>query len=375
MIKNLLGKKQEKADPKSDAEVQKLRDKFNEIASTDAKTDKPVEKPAAATPTTIQQPGQPQQQNFEYVDPEKAEENERITNLIMQQIKELIEIDNNLNSKIKEIETKLGENATNLASTKDIVEQFNSRLELIEKNMEKFMGLYEVVTNRFNPFVSEDDAIDQPGKKEEALTQKDPEKDDATGPSLSISDEVKEIIDEAGVEQKLDTEQETIVEDELKKAIEMVGPKAADDMKDDIAKHVQDTVGQELKIAMEKHIKLSNDELKKAMGEMLLETVSHLKQEAKETATPTPPTGTQPADKEVHPDYHFYLSNGTPIKSIQGLKDALKVMDDKTFSSHVTADKNDFADWLRVVLKDNKDADLVAKAKTKEEIAAILGKI
>ncbi len=98
-----------------------------------------------------------QQQQYATVDPERYAENERITNLIMQQIKELIEIDNNLKTKIKELEAKTAEITTSLNASKDVINRFNERLDLIEKNMEKFVGLYEVVTNRFNPFVEDDD--------------------------------------------------------------------------------------------------------------------------------------------------------------------------------------------------------------------------
>jgi len=96
-IKDLLGKKEEK-DPKKDEEVQKLREKFNDIAKTDTpETQKEQPKPVE-TPKPAQQPTDSE---YKYVDPERAEDNERVTNLIMQQIKELIEIDNNLNKKLK----------------------------------------------------------------------------------------------------------------------------------------------------------------------------------------------------------------------------------------------------------------------------------
>ena len=103
LIKNLLGKKDSKDDPKSDEEVQKLREKFNDIVKSEGDEGKTTEekpkeegieaaKPAQgaslATPVQSSASAQAQQQppGYQFVDPEKAEENERITNLIMQQI-------------------------------------------------------------------------------------------------------------------------------------------------------------------------------------------------------------------------------------------------------------------------------------------------
>jgi trimeric autotransporter adhesin len=93
--------------------------------------------------------------SYKMTDPESVMENERVTNLVMQQIKELIQIDNNLNTKLKEIETKVGRASSSFTDIKNTVDRFNERLDFIEKNLEKFMGLYEVVTNIFNPFTIE----------------------------------------------------------------------------------------------------------------------------------------------------------------------------------------------------------------------------
>lgn len=373
VIKNLLGKKDEQ--PANDEEVKKLREKFNNIVNSDA--------PEQA----VQQPANPAQpaQEFQYVDPQKAEDNERITNLIMQQIKELIEIDNNLNAKNKELENKISENASTLSSTKSLVEQFNSRLELIEKNMEKFMGLYEVVTNRFNPFVSEEDddgAVSKPDmmdlhkppveKPQEA--KKEPDMMDMQDTAYGLPDvdkEVTEIIEHTKLD-KIEPEQQTIIKDELKETVKEVGPAEIDKIKDDVAKQVTETVEKELKDAVEHHMKLSNEKLQNAMKEMLLETVKHIK-EAHTTEQPAKPEVQH--TEELHPDFHFNLPDGTPIKRISDLREALKTMDDAHFKEHVDDSHNDFADWLHVVLKDDAMADRIRAEKTKEGIAKILEEV
>jgi len=372
MIKNLMGKKESKPDSINDEEVQKLREKFNNIVSSDNEEKKepssqPINNPNAAQ---TQQP----QQNYQYVDPQKAEDNERITNLIMQQIKELIEIDNNLNAKNKELEVKISDNSGALSETKSIVEQFNSRLEMIEKNMEKFMGLYEVVTNRFNPFVSEeqkDSGSDIEVKGPKVAVVEDAIKDEKN----IIEDEVKEIIVDSGIREKLVTEQQSIIHDELTSAIEAAGAKAeTDEAKKELSTHISSIVSGELKKAMENHIRLSNDDLKKTIKDMLIETISQLKETPKkeEKEHEKVKTPEEKPEEEVHPDYHFYLSDGTPIKSVVGLKNALDKMDDKTFTEHVNEKKNDFSDWIRVVLKNDDIADKIAGEKTKAGIKTVL---
>jgi archaellum component FlaC len=397
MLKNILGKP--KADPNKDAELAKLREKFNTIV----KKEGPAAAPSASVPMqpAANIPNLPQQQ-FKFVDPERAEENERITNLIMQQIKELIEIDNNLNTKIKELESTVDGNNSTLAQTKTIVEQFNTRLELIEKNMEKFMGLYEVVTNRFNPFVSEEevetpsatvveDVISRPAVSEEQVTNRVISRPVVNNEQLIrakapmdeeqlITREIDEIMQ--GTSLQLDMPQKTVVQDELRKAIGMVGPQSMDDVKQELAQHISQTIGQQVQQAMAKHIKVSNDEIKNTMKDLLMETIIHLRQANKEPVTPQQ-TAAQPAspasqtwvDKEVHPDYHFLLPDGTHVRSLRGLIEALKTMDETTFKSHVNAEKNDFAEWIRVVMKKSKLADAIAKLHTRQGIQKALATV
>ncbi len=404
LIKNLIGKKEPKQEPVKDEELQKLRDKFNNIVKSDSTVSEGEHKPQqpsaqpAAGPAKVQPGPQGAADNYQYVDPQRAEDNERITNLIMQQIKELIEIDNNLNAKNKELETKISDNASSLTQTKSIVEQFNSRLELIEKNMEKFMGLYEVVTNRFNPFVSPDAGSENnPGEENVSLSgtsSSHPQKGSAVvedalaeGPK-DVEKEAGDIIVGSGVREKLVTEQQDIIKDEIAQALEKAGPSVeTPEAKKELSSQLSLVVSEELKKSMEHHIRLSNEDLKKAIREMLIEVVGHIRKISSQ-AQPGPAKPAQPAqsaqpvetgnsqaegeEDEVHPDYHFYLSDGTAIKSVAGLKRALEKMDDSTFSEHVTGDRNDFADWIRVVLNNDQVADRMAKEKTKGGIRTVL---
>ncbi|MDD5087074.1 MAG: hypothetical protein PHV16_04965, partial [Candidatus Nanoarchaeia archaeon] len=48
----------------------------------------------------------------------------------------------------------------------------------------------------------------------------------------------------------------------------------------------------------------------------------------------------------------FILCNGQQVKNVKELADALEVLDDDVFNHHVTFDRNDFANWIKDVFKD-----------------------
>jgi hypothetical protein len=83
----------------------------------------------------------------------KEKENKSIMNLLLEQIKELITITNGLNSKLKTHQVRLDSFDSSIQEIKKKSHDFDERMLAFEKNMEKFIGLYEVVTNQYNPFV------------------------------------------------------------------------------------------------------------------------------------------------------------------------------------------------------------------------------
>ena len=100
----------------------------------------------------------------ESIESEEIKKQKTVVNLILQQIKELINITNSLNGKIKSLEPRLEALETSVAQMKQKNEKIDEKLNDFEKNMEKFIGLYEVVTNQFNPFVESADTFDNEEK-------------------------------------------------------------------------------------------------------------------------------------------------------------------------------------------------------------------
>ena len=64
---------------------------------------------------------------------------------------------------------------------------------------------------------------------------------------------------------------------------------------------------------------------------------------------------------EVAPEKVFWCHDGRVIKTMAELKTALDEMSDETFLYHVGGGKNDFSNWVRDVIGDDKlAADLAA---------------
>jgi len=77
-------------------------------------------------------------------------------------------------------------------------------------------------------------------------------------------------------------------------------------------------------------------------------------------------------DQEVAPYQYFILHNGQPIRSMKELLRALEYIDDATFNHHVTSYRNDFANWIRDVIGNEKLSILVQEATDRDSIASVL---
>lgn len=80
----------------------------------------------------------------------------------------------------------------------------------------------------------------------------------------------------------------------------------------------------------------------------------------------------KPTNAVLNPKKYFWLDNGTVIRNIYELSDALKAINDELFSKHVDENKNDFAKWINDVLKNEHLAHKLDNAKTRKEMIEIL---
>jgi len=73
-------------------------------------------------------------------------------------------------------------------------------------------------------------------------------------------------------------------------------------------------------------------------------------------------------ENSIKPKHHFILKGGHRIKSMKELKEAIKFMDKDTFKYHVTKNNNDFAEWVKNIIKDKELSDRIKKSSSKEHM-------
>ena len=71
---------------------------------------------------------------------------------------------------------------------------------------------------------------------------------------------------------------------------------------------------------------------------------------------------------DVNPEHNFWVSDGSILKNINDLLFALKKMKKNVFQAHVNKEKNDFANWINDIIKDEKLAKELYKVKDKKKI-------
>ena len=66
------------------------------------------------------------------------------------------------------------------------------------------------------------------------------------------------------------------------------------------------------------------------------------------------------------PEQCFWCNNGPVLKNLEELANFLPEMNEDTFRHHVNNDKNDFSNWVRDIIGDQKLADNLLSSSTRE---------
>lgn len=77
---------------------------------------------------------------------------------------------------------------------------------------------------------------------------------------------------------------------------------------------------------------------------------------------------------ELSPEKYFVLCNGSTIKDYKELAAILETVGDDVFYYHVTAERNDFANWINDVFGEQELAEKIRHSKSRHEMMAILYK-
>ncbi len=75
---------------------------------------------------------------------------------------------------------------------------------------------------------------------------------------------------------------------------------------------------------------------------------------------------------DVPPDKILKLSNGMLVNKLHNLVDEIKAMKEADFKKHVAEGKNDFSDWIRTAIGNDKWADIADQILTKEDYVKFL---
>jgi len=72
---------------------------------------------------------------------------------------------------------------------------------------------------------------------------------------------------------------------------------------------------------------------------------------------------------EVPQEYAFWCHDGSTLRDIKELGKALATMTDETFAYHANMEKNDFSNWVRDVIGDEKLASNLQRARNRVQAA------
>ena len=71
----------------------------------------------------------------------------------------------------------------------------------------------------------------------------------------------------------------------------------------------------------------------------------------------------------VPEEHKFWCHDGCVMKNLQELRDALANMNDEVFAYHANADRNDFSNWVREIIKDETLARQLARSRDRASAA------
>jgi len=76
--------------------------------------------------------------------------------------------------------------------------------------------------------------------------------------------------------------------------------------------------------------------------------------------------------KDTKSEFYFKLIDGSELKNLLELADALDKMSDDVFYYHINEQKNDFSNWIRDVFKEKELADNIVKRNSRIETEKVI---
>ncbi|MDD9953776.1 MAG: hypothetical protein OXR66_05565 [Candidatus Woesearchaeota archaeon] len=305
-------------------------------------------------------------------------------------LKHLDDLSENVNGKIMQVDNKIKEFETRYEKNKEM-QELRERIEKVEKTLEEFSGVYEMISNQYNPFVK--DQKQQPDPKPPPaptspppsqptpppISHKQPTppthdlptlpqhptpiaKDHALlpNPKISVQEERKRRLHEnKAAHDKVKHIKEVDVEEKISKQVQRVGNihvneslhvEGVDGPKENAQQMEIDTHDpDQVSIAMDKLTGI-NDTLKKGIIDSIL-----LQKKEEPTLT-----------KRVQDKQRFVAVGHHPLATLGELAMALN-SSEALFREHVGPRKDHFADWIEHAVQHPALAGKLRHIKEKEK--------
>ena len=75
---------------------------------------------------------------------------------------------------------------------------------------------------------------------------------------------------------------------------------------------------------------------------------------------------------DVPEEYVFRCCDGHTLRNMKELGDVLKTMKEETYVSHANTEKNDFTNWVKDIIKDERLANDLQKAPSQTQAAKLV---
>jgi len=75
---------------------------------------------------------------------------------------------------------------------------------------------------------------------------------------------------------------------------------------------------------------------------------------------------------DVPEEYIFRCCDGQILRNVKELRDSLNTMKEETYVFHVNKEKNDFTNWVRDIIKDERLAKDLQKATNRAQAAKLV---
>ena len=322
----------------------------------------------------------------------------KLNSLLIDQVKELVEIDNNLNAKIDDVTSELHQEVKDREEINKKMDKLDDRLKSLEKSVDKFIGLYEVITNQFNPFIDKaaDPEVNKFFKDEQEVSAVELAKGNKEIPPLhhetlglrqeKSPEELKKLeaiknlppiklgpTNKQLEEQGMSSDVNSFFSDATHSNMAVTNPNVGNNQNSNNP-NFSNQIPNNQNLNNQFGMSNSNGNVNPNRNQDInsVNTIPNQGMNFNGNSNNQANSfvgGYCPVHEKIHPSLHFELNNGEKLTSIYDLLAVLDHMDSKTFSHHVSLKHNDFSLWIDKVLQLRELANQVELIKTQVEMA------